>query len=443
MKCKMKKVLKEWQWVLLALFTICICSCKDDDDNTNAVAFDPSKPVLISDFTPKKGGTGQRLVIYGENFGLDKSLVNVMIGGKKATIINVNNNSIYCLVPSQAYDGDIKVIVGGEENQVTGISESTFEYDKILGIFRKYDIGYFVYIGGNDSMDTVHKLAGFCERMRIDDVKIIGAPKTIDNDLMETDHCPGFGSAAKYVAATMSEIACDCNVYAQPSITIVEIMGRDAGWLTASSALGRLNGDSAPDLIYLCERPFLVDRFLEDVREKMAEKHSIVIAVSEGLRNEEGDYVTDSLQNRAADAFGHKILAGAARYLEEILRFEIGCKVRSIELNVMQRCASHVASASDIYESRLIGAAAADYAISGGTGKMACIRRTSVQPYRFGIDFVDIGQIANHVKTVPDEWINEAGNDVTEEMLTYLLPLIQGELPCTYKNGVPVHLHLY
>ena len=327
--------------------------------------------------------------------------------------------------------------------KLNDIKEDDSQYQEIVDILHKMNIGYFVYIGGNDSMDTVHKLAGFCERMRIDDVKIIGAPKTIDNDLMETDHCPGFGSAAKYVAATMSEIACDCNVYAQPSITIVEIMGRDAGWLTASSALGRLNGDSAPDLIYLCERPFLVDRFLEDVREKMAEKHSIVIAVSEGLRNEEGDYVTDSLQNRAADAFGHKILAGAARYLEEILRFEIGCKVRSIELNVMQRCASHVASASDIYESRLIGAAAADYAISGGTGKMACIRRTSEQPYRFGIDFVDIGQIANHVKTVPDEWINEAGNDVTEEMLTYLLPLIQGELPCTYKNGVPVHLHLY
>lgn len=327
--------------------------------------------------------------------------------------------------------------------KLNDIKEDDSQYQEIVDILHKMNIGYFVYIGGNDSMDTVHKLAGFCERMRIDDVKIIGAPKTIDNDLMETDHCPGFGSAAKYVAATMSEIACDCNVYAQPSITIVEIMGRDAGWLTASSALGRLNGDSAPDLIYLCERPFLVDRFLEDVREKMAEKHSIVIAVSEGLRNEEGDYVTDSLQNRAADAFGHKILAGAARYLEEILRFEIGCKVRSIELNVMQRCASHVASASDIYESRLIGAAAADYAISGGTGKMACIRRTSAQPYRFGIDFVDIGQIANHVKTVPDEWINEAGNDVTEEMLTYLLPLIQGELPCTYKNGVPVHLHLY
>ena len=342
------------------------------------------------------------------------------------TLADPETLQLLCQTPSSA--------LGSCRMKLSDWEESTFEYDKILGIFRKYDIGYFVYIGGNDSMDTVHKLAGFCERMRIDDVKIIGAPKTIDNDLMETDHCPGFGSAAKYVAATMSEIACDCNVYAQPSITIVEIMGRDAGWLTASSALGRLNGDSAPDLIYLCERPFLVDRFLEDVREKMAEKHSIVIAVSEGLRNEEGDYVTDSLQNRAADAFGHKILAGAARYLEEILRFEIGCKVRSIELNVMQRCASHVASASDIYESRLIGAAAADYAISGGTGKMACIRRTSAQPYRFGIDFVDIGQIANHVKTVPDEWINEAGNDVTEEMLTYLLPLIQANCPVPIKR---------
>ena len=342
---------------------------------------------------------------------------------------------LLCQTPSSA--------LGSCRMKLSHWEESTFEYDKIIKIFRKYDIGYFVYIGGNDSMDTVHKLAGFCERMHIDDIKIIGAPKTIDNDLMETDHCPGFGSAAKYVATTMSEISCDCNVYAQPSITIVEIMGRYAGWLTAASALGRLNGDSAPDLIYLCERPFCVDQFLDDVREKMAEKHSIIIAVSEGLKNEEGDYVTDSLSDRAADAFGHKILAGASRYLEEILRFEIGCKVRSIELNVMQRCASHVASASDIYEARMIGAAAADYAISGGTGKMACLRRISTKPYRFEIDFVEIEKIANQVKTVPDAWINEAGNDVTQEMIDYLLPLIQGELPCTYKNGVPVHLRLY
>ncbi|MGN1231350.1 MAG: 6-phosphofructokinase [Anaerotignum sp.] len=372
--------------------------------------------------------------IYGAKNGIMGILTDKLIE-LNDTLADPEMLQLLCQTPSSA--------LGSCRMKLSHWEESTFEYDKIIKIFRKYNIGYFVYIGGNDSMDTVHKLAGFCERMHIDDIKIIGAPKTIDNDLVETDHCPGFGSAAKYVATTMSEIACDCNVYAQPSITIVEIMGRDAGWLTAASALGRLNGDSAPDLIYLCERPFCVDQFLNDVREKMAEKHSIIIAVSEGLKNEEGDYVTDSLSDRASDAFGHKILAGASRYLEEILRFEIGCKVRSIELNVMQRCASHVASASDIYEARLIGAAAADYAISGGTGKMACLRRVSTKPYRFEIDFVEIDKIANQVKTVPDAWINEAGNDVTQEMIDYLLPLIQGELPCTYKNGVPVHLRLY
>ena len=365
--------------------------------------------------------------IYGAKNGIMGILTDKLIE-LNDKLADPETLQLLCQTPSSA--------LGSCRMKLSHWEESTFEYDKIIKIFRKYDIGYFIYIGGNDSMDTVHKLAGFCQRMHIDDIKIIGAPKTIDNDLMETDHCPGFGSAAKYVATTMSEISCDCNVYAQPSITIVEIMGRDAGWLTAASALGRLNGDTAPDLIYLCERPFCVDQFLKDVREKMVEKHSIIIAVSEGLKNEEGDYVTDSLSDRAADAFGHKILAGASRYLEEILRFEIGC-------NVMQRCASHVASASDIYESRMIGAAAADYAISGGTGKMACLRRISTKPYRFEIDFVEIDQIANQVKTVPDAWINEAGNDVTQEMIDYLFPLIQGELPCTYKNGVPVHLRLY
>lgn len=372
--------------------------------------------------------------IYGAKNGIMGILTDKLIE-LNDVLADPETLQLLCQTPSSA--------LGSCRMKLSHWEESTFEYDKIIKIFRKYNIGYFVYIGGNDSMDTVHKLAGFCERMHIDDIKIIGAPKTIDNDLMETDHCPGFGSAAKYVATTMSEIACDCNVYAQPSITIVEVMGRDAGWLTAASALGRLNGDSAPDLIYLCERPFCVDQFLDDVREKMEKKHSIVIAVSEGIKNEEGSYVTDTLSDRTVDAFGHKILAGASRYLEEILRFEIGCKVRSIELNVMQRCASHVASAADIYEARLIGSAAADYAISGGTGKMVCLRRVSTKPYRFEIDFVEIDKIANQVKTVPDAWINEAGNDVTQEMIDYLLPLIQGELPCTYKNGIPVHLRLY
>lgn len=371
-------------------------------------------------------------------YGAKNGIMGLMTG----KLIELNDKlsdpetlQLLCQTPSSA--------LGSCRMKLSNWEENVFEYEKIIQVFRKYDIGYFVYIGGNDSMDTVYKISEYCKRMHIDDIKIIGAPKTIDNDLLETDHCPGFGSAAKYVATTFSEISCDCNVYAQPSITIVEVMGRDAGWLTAASALGRLNGDTAPDLIYLCERPFCVDQFLDDVREKMAEKHSIVIAVSEGVRNEEGDYITDTLQDRAVDAFGHKILAGASRYLEEILRYEIGCKVRSIELSVMQRCASHVASAADIYESRMLGSAAADYCIAGGTGKMACIRRTSTKPYRFTIDFVDIEKIANGVKKVPDEWINAAGNDVTQEMIDYLLPLIQGELPCTFKNGVPVHLRLY
>lgn len=342
---------------------------------------------------------------------------------------------LLCQTPSSA--------LGSCRMKLSHWEESAFEYEKIIQVFRKYNIGYFIYIGGNDSMDTVYKLAEYCRLKGITDIRIIGAPKTIDNDLVETDHCPGFGSAAKYIATTFSEIACDCNVYALPAITIVEVMGRDAGWLTAASALGRLNGDPAPDLIYLCERPFCVDQFLQDVRDKMAEKHAVIIAVSEGIKNEEGDYITDTLQDKAADAFGHKILAGASRYLEEILRHEIGCKVRSVELNLMQRCASHVASAADIYEAKLIGMAAADYAIAGGTGKMACIRRTSTTPYRFEIDFVEIEKIANRVKTVPDEWINEAGNDVRQELIDYMLPLIRGELPCTYRNGVPVHLRLY
>ncbi len=292
-------------------------------------------------------------------------------------------------------------------------------------------------------MDTVDKLATYCKLNKIDDVCIMGAPKTIDNDLMETDHCPGFGSAAKYIATTLSEIACDCNVYAVPAVTIVEIMGRDAGWLTASSALAKINGDSAPDLIYLCEKPFSVERFLQDIRQKLAEKHAVVVAVSEGIKNENGTYITESLQDKTTDAFGHKILAGVGTFLEEIVRQEIGCKVRSVELNLMQRCASHVASGSDIYESKLLGCAAADYAISGGTGKMAAIKRTSSKPYRFEIEFVEIDKIANRVKEVPLEWINEEGNDVTQEMIDYLLPLIQGELPCSYKNGVPVHIRLY
>lgn len=345
-----------------------------------------------------------------------------------------NKMQLLCQTPSAA--------LGSCRMKLTDWREDEREYEKLLSVFRKFDIGYFVYIGGNDSMDTVHKLSEYCKQKKINDIKIIGAPKTIDNDLCETDHCPGFGSAAKYIAATFSEIACDCQVYAIPSVTIVEVMGRDAGWLTASSALARLNGDTAPDLIYLCETPFCVERFLKDVHEKLSEKAAVVVAVSEGIRNETGNYVADGFQKEGADAFGHKILAGAARYLEEVVREEIGCKVRSVELNLMQRCASHIASVADIYEARLLGAASATHAIEGNTGEMACVKRISDAPYKLEFHFVPIQKIANRVKTVPLSWIHEAGNDVTEEMIQYILPLIQGEMPVTFHSGVPVHFKL-
>lgn len=345
-----------------------------------------------------------------------------------------NTRQLLCQTPSSA--------LGSCHMKLSPWEENAFEYEKAISIFRKHNIGYFMYIGGSDSMETVHKLSEYCRVHHIDDIKIIGVPKTIENDLPETDHSPGFGSAAKYIGTTLSEISCDCNVYALPSITVVEIMGRDTGWLTATSALARLNGDAAPDLIYLSERPFSVERFLFDVREKMMEKRSVIVAVSEGLRNEEGAYLTDSLQNRVEDEFGHRILAGVSRFLEEILRQEIGCKVRSVELNLMQRCASHVASATDIAEARIMGREAVRHAVEGGSGEMACLRRVSDAPYETEVYFTPVEQVVNRVKQVPDTWINEAGNDITQEMMDYLIPLIQGEVPCTYKNGVPVHFRL-
>ena len=225
--------------------------------------------------------------------------------------------------------------------------EDESPYKKIIDTFRKYNVKYFIYIGGNDSMDTVNKLSEYCQLLHPEFV-IVGAPKTIDNDLNLTDHSPGFGSAAKYIATTMSELACDISSYDVPAVTIVEVMGRNAGWLTASAALSRINGNSGADLIYLCEKEFDKDRFLRDLREKMAEKPGILVAVSEGIKDSNGMYISDHTSSGVVDIFGHKYIAGAARALEQLVRREIGCKVRSIELNLMERAAAHVASEQDI-----------------------------------------------------------------------------------------------
>ncbi|MBR3878782.1 MAG: 6-phosphofructokinase [Clostridia bacterium] len=312
-------------------------------------------------------------------------------------------------------------------------------FEKIIEQFKKYDIKYFFYIGGNDSMDTVAKLSKYTKECGYE-VRIIGVPKTIDNDLLGTDHTPGFGSAAKYISVTMQEILRDTAVYTVKAVTIVEIMGRDAGWLTASSEVGRLVGLPSPDLVYLPERAFDMDEFFQDLKKLLSEKPNIVVAVSEGLQFADGRFVGESTQGGAVDAFGHKYLAGTAKALELAVKDKLGVKVRSIELNLPQRCAAHIASKCDIEESFSVGKAAITAAEQGVSREMMVILRDNNEgePYSSVYGHMDIDLIANRTKFVPKHYINERGNHVTDECLRYILPLIEGESYPEYKNGLPV-----
>lgn len=312
-------------------------------------------------------------------------------------------------------------------------------FEKLIAIFKKYDIRYFFYIGGNDSMDTVAKLTAYLKTCDYE-MRAIGVPKTIDNDLVGTDHAPGFGSAAKYIAVTMQEILRDCSVYRVPAVTIVEMMGRDAGWLTASSALGRLTGGAEPDLIYLPERVFDFDRFLRDVQEALRKHPNVVVAVSEGIRLANGHYVGEGAQSGVSDIFGHAYLAGVGKTLEQFVRTSIGCKVRSIELNLPQRCAAHLASATDQKEAVGVGKAAVRVACRGISGDAMVLRRVSDDPYRISYSHLSVASVANQIRKVDDRFINAQGNHVTDACCRYLLPLIQGEVKCVYRDGFPVHL---
>ncbi len=312
-------------------------------------------------------------------------------------------------------------------------------YERLIHLFEKRNIRYFFYIGGNDSMDTVLKLTKYLKTASYQ-MSVIGIPKTIDNDLMGTDHTPGYGSAAKYIAVTVQEILRDCAVYRIPAVTIVELMGRDAGWLTAASALGRKITGSEPDLVYLPERIFEMERFLKDVREALSRHPNVVITVSEGLRFADGHYVGEGRQSGATDVFGHAYLAGTGKVLESAVKNAIGCKVRSIELNLPQRCAAHLASAVDLSESVTIGKDAVRAATGGVTGEMMVMDRVDAPEYTVAFGHRAIGDIANKVRKVEDRFINAAGNHVTDACVDYLLPLIQGEPEILYKNGLPEHL---
>ena len=311
-------------------------------------------------------------------------------------------------------------------------------YEKLIEIFKKYNIRYFFYIGGNDSMDTVSKLSQYAASHDYE-MRVIGVPKTIDNDLMVTDHTPGFGSAAKYVAITMKEILRDVSVYTTKAVTIVEVMGRDAGWLTASSALCGLSDGMGPDLIYLPERSFDPEEFLVSIAEVQKDHPAVLVAISEGIKFADGRYVGEGLGGRKVDAFGHVALSGAGKVLEQLVKDRIGCKVRSIELNLPQRCACHIASKTDIDESVGVGHAAVKAAMEGKSGVMMTINRTDSENYAVYYDSADIAGIANGVKRVPEEFINSAGNYVTQKCINYLSPLIVGEVSPIYENGLPKH----
>ena len=311
-------------------------------------------------------------------------------------------------------------------------------YPKLFEKFEQYGIGYFFYIGGNDSMDTVSKLSRYAEKTG-SDIRFMGIPKTIDNDLVRTDHTPGFGSAAKYVSSTVREIAIDASVYDnKKSVTIVEIMGRHAGWLTAASVLARKFEGDNPVLIYLPETAFDPEKFISDVKEALEKVPNLVVCISEGINDRNGTFICELASDVGVDNFGHKMLTGSGKYLENLVKEKIGVKVRSIELNVCQRCSSAMLSATDQKEAIASGAYGVKCAVEGETGKMIGFSRVPGAEYR--IDYVaeDVNLICNQEKTVPLEWITKNGSDIGQEFIDYALPLIQGEVKVPSKDGLPL-----
>lgn len=322
------------------------------------------------------------------------------------------------------------------------IRENQALYEKIFLLLNQLDIEAFFYIGGNDSMDTIKKLSDYAI-LTGSDIKFMGVPKTIDNDLACTDHTPGYGSAAKYIAAACKEVIRDSLVYDITSVTILEIMGRNAGWLTAAAALSKGEDCEGVDMLFLPELPFDPEAFTQRVSRLLQKKKSIVIAVSEGIRLEDGRYVFElTSHSDRVDAFGHKRLEGTAKYLADMLAEKLGIKTRAIELNTLQRCASHMTSRVDITEAFQVGGAAVKAAFEGETGKVIVLDRVSEDPYICVTSSQDVHKIANLEKKVPVSWITEDGTYVSDELIHYIRPLIQAELSPVMVDGLPRHLRL-
>lgn len=315
---------------------------------------------------------------------------------------------------------------------------STF-YRTIFEKFDNLNIGYFFYIGGNDSMDTVSKLSRYAAQVG-SDIRFIGVPKTIDNDLIKTDHTPGYGSAAKYVASTVREIVLDSSVYQQKSVTIIELMGRHAGWLTAASVLARKFEGDNPVLIYLPESNFELENFARDLEAALKKQPNVIVCVSEGISDASGTFICEYGDEAQVDNFGHKMLTGCGKVLENFVRHRFGVKVRSVELNVSQRCSGMIASAVDIEEAAQAGREGIKAALTGESGKMIAFVRTSQKPYQMECCTVDVNKVCNQEKPVPAEWITGDGNDIGQAFMDYALPLIQGEMVRPMENGIPQYL---
>ena len=372
-------------------------------------------------------------IVYGMVHGI-KGLLDRDIVDLSAQIKNDLDMDLLKRTPSS--------FLGSCRYKLPDIEGNEETYEKIFGILNELDIYAFFYIGGNDSMDTIKKLTDYGNKIG-SPIRFIGVPKTIDNDLAITDHTPGFGSAAKYIAATTKEIIRDGLVYDYPVVSVIEIMGRNAGWLTAASALSKGEDCEGVDLIYMPETVFDLDKFIAKVGELLKEERSIVIAVSEGIKVADGRYVCELADHiDYVDAFGHKQLAGTARFLTGEISKRFKVKTRAIELSSLQRCAAHVTSRIDVTEAFNAGGAAVKLAFEGATGQVITLQRVSEDPYMCITEPADVHFIANVEKKVPREWINEDGTYVTPELVHYIRPLIQAEIAPLWVDGLPRHLKL-
>ena len=368
--------------------------------------------------------------------GLDSDIITNVYGAAHG-IKGVLNDRLYDM--SQEDPEELKLMLntpsselGSCRYKIADPDVDDTDYKRILEIFKKYDVRYFFYNGGNDSMDTCNKISKYMQRVGYD-CRVMGIPKTIDNDLFGTDHCPGFASAAKYIATSCMEVYKDATVYDNRQITVVEIMGRHAGWLTAAAALATHFG-AGPDLIYLPETDFDMEKFFTDVEKVCANKDKVFIAVSEGIHYADGRFVSEA-ETSATDGFGHAQLGGLAIKLAEALKKRTGAKVRGIELSLLQRCGAHLASKVDVEEAEMAGRVAVEAAVNGETDKMVAFKRVMVNgEYTCESILLNLSDVANFEKKVPLEWINEEGNGVTSDFIDYALPLIQGtpERPTEY-----------